>query len=191
MPAHESADRANRVDANLGELTAIGWRAIVLAMIALLLGYVAVAWVRMRGIRRAAPPKPVASPASPVDEAVLVGGRTAALTAIAERRLENLEVELAQTRAELNALRAALASLRGDFEQRSESMATQLKATQHVSPIYGDAMQMALAGEPVATISERCGIARAEAELVVALVHRREGEMQPEEGKGGDDGERY
>ena len=44
-----------------------------------------------------------------------------------------------------------------------------LRATQTVSPIYGDAMQMAAAGYDAAMIAERCGIARAEAELVVAL----------------------
>ena len=38
-----------------------------------------------------------------------------------------------------------------------------------MSPIYGDAMQLAVAGYDPALIAERCGIARAEAELVVAL----------------------
>jgi hypothetical protein len=44
-----------------------------------------------------------------------------------------------------------------------------MRASQTVSPIYGDAMQMAAAGYDPAMIAERCGIARAEAELVVAL----------------------
>jgi hypothetical protein len=192
MPAHEEADRANRMDANLlGELTAIGWRAFVLALIALLVIYALISWVRLRRVARL----PVAATASGADVAALDAAppaeREALLAAMVERqRLDNLEEDLARTRQELNALRAAFTALREDFEQRSESMSTHLKAAQHVSPIYGDAMQMALAGEEVATISERCGIARAEAELVVALVHRREGEMPAEEGvDGGGDGE--
>jgi hypothetical protein len=45
----------------------------------------------------------------------------------------------------------------------------QMKASHSVSPLYTDAMQMAMLGHDAGTISERCGIARAEAELVVAL----------------------
>jgi hypothetical protein len=49
-----------------------------------------------------------------------------------------------------------------------------LRAGQTVSPIYGDAMQMAVSGYDPAAIAERCGIARAEAELVVALAKSQE-----------------
>jgi hypothetical protein len=49
-----------------------------------------------------------------------------------------------------------------------------LQAAQAVSPIYGDAMQMAVAGYDPTVIAERCGIARAEAELVVALAKSQE-----------------
>lgn len=73
--------------------------------------------------------------------------------------------ELAQLREEVDALRGALAALREDMQEEF----THLRATQSVSPVYGDAMQLAVAGYDAAMIAERCGVARAEAELVVAL----------------------
>lgn len=76
-----------------------------------------------------------------------------------------LRQELAQVREELDSVRGELASLREDMKQELALM----RATQTVSPIYGDAMQMAMSGYDPGLIAERCGIARAEAELVVAL----------------------
>jgi hypothetical protein len=76
-----------------------------------------------------------------------------------------LEQELLQLRDEVDAIRGELAALRNDMRQELASM----RATQTVSPLYGDAMQLAAAGYDPAAIAERCGIARAEAELVVAL----------------------
>ena len=78
---------------------------------------------------------------------------------------QGLEQELAQLREEVDAIRGELAALRADMLQELAHM----RATQSVSPIYGDAMQMAASGYEPAMIAERCGIARAEAELVVAL----------------------
>lgn len=76
-----------------------------------------------------------------------------------------LEQELAQLRDEVDAIRGELAALRGDLQQE----VAHLHSAQSVSPIYGDAMQMASAGYDPVMIADRCGIARAEAELVVAL----------------------
>ena len=45
---------------------------------------------------------------------------------------------------------------------------------QMIAPQYSDAMQMALQHHDAATISQQCGISRAEAELVVALVRNRD-----------------
>jgi hypothetical protein len=78
--------------------------------------------------------------------------------------------EVSQLREELDAIRGELAALRADMLQEMAHM----RATQSVSPIYGDAMQMAAAGYEPAMIAERCGIARAEAELVVALAKSQE-----------------
>ncbi|MFH1660860.1 MAG: hypothetical protein FD131_1116 [Rhodocyclaceae bacterium] len=81
-----------------------------------------------------------------------------------------LEQELAQMRDEVDAIRGELAALRQDMHQEL----AHLRAGQTVSPIYGDAMQMAVSGYDPAAIAERCGIARAEAELVVALAKSQE-----------------
>lgn len=78
---------------------------------------------------------------------------------------EGLARELGQLRDEVDAMRGELAALREDMLQE----VAHLRAAQTVSPIYGDAVQMAAAGYDAAAIAERCGIARAEAELVVAL----------------------
>lgn len=84
---------------------------------------------------------------------------------LAQQPAEQLSTELMQLRDEVDALRGALAALR---EEMHEEL-SHLRATQSVSPIYGDAMQLAVAGYDAAAIAERCGIARAEAELVAAL----------------------
>lgn len=83
---------------------------------------------------------------------------------------QGLEQEVAQLRDEVDAIRGELAALRQDMLQEL----AHLQAAQAVSPIYGDAMQMAAAGYDPAMIAERCGIARAEAELVVALAKSQE-----------------
>ncbi len=80
-----------------------------------------------------------------------------------------LERHVYQLRGEVEALRAELHQIRE--EMRHET--SQLQAAQNVSPLYSDAMQMAIQGHDAEDISEHCGIARAEAELVVALVRSR------------------
>lgn len=82
----------------------------------------------------------------------------------------SLEQELTQLREEVDAIRGELAALRSDMHQELAS----LRASQSVSPIYGDAMQLAVSGYDAAAIAERCGIARAEADLVVALAKSQE-----------------
>lgn len=83
---------------------------------------------------------------------------------------QGLEQEILQLRDEVDAIRGELSALRQDMLHELAHM----RATQTVSPIYGDAMQMAAAGYEPAVIAERCGIARAEAELVVALAKSQE-----------------
>lgn len=78
---------------------------------------------------------------------------------------QGMEQELLQLREELDSVRGELAALRADMLQELALM----RAAQTVSPIYGDAMQMAMSGYDPGLIAERCGIARAEAELVVSL----------------------
>jgi hypothetical protein len=56
-------------------------------------------------------------------------------------------------------------------------------SAQGASPLYNDAMQMAIQGHDATTIAHHCGIARAEADLVVALArNRHEGSLEAETG---------
>jgi hypothetical protein len=84
---------------------------------------------------------------------------------------QGMEQEITQLREELDSIRGELAALRADMQQEIGVM----RASQTVSPIYGDAMQMAMSGYDPSLIAERCGIARAEAELVVSLAKSQNG----------------
>lgn len=114
-----------------------------------------------------------APPSPPVGEAEArtSGDWEAVPAGLADEVLRSgLEQELAQLREEVDAMRGELAALRSDMHQEMAS----LRASQTVSPIYGDAMQLAVSGYDAAAIAERCGIARAEADLVVALAKSQE-----------------
>jgi hypothetical protein len=91
----------------------------------------------------------------------------AVTTPVEEALYRALEQEVLQLRDEVDSIRGELAALREDMLHDLAHM----RAAQTVSPIYGDAMQMAAAGYDAVMIAERCGIARAEAELVIALAN--------------------
>ncbi len=76
-----------------------------------------------------------------------------------------VEAQFLQFQDELDATRGELAALRHELHKELSGV----RATQTVSPLYGDAMQMAIAGYDAESIAERCGISRGEADLVVAL----------------------
>ena len=161
---------------------ALGLREGVIALIALVAIYMIVMIVRLRrpapGEKKApdalvktpavpppeAEPQPVALP-EPEPEAPSEWERAAVAVPEDERLYRSLENEVFQLRDEVDAVRGELAALRSDMLHELAHMRT----SQTVSPVYGDAMQMAAAGYDPAMIAERCGIARAEAELVVAL----------------------
>lgn len=147
----------------------LGLREGVIGLIGLLAVYMGFVLLRMRrlhtpsGVRPAAP-TPVPAAPEAADEAWRSPG-------LAEEVLRRgLEQEVAMLRDEVDALRGELAALRDDLQHEL----AHLRAAQTVSPIYGDAMQLAAAGYDPAAIAERCGIARAEAELVVALAKSQE-----------------
>lgn len=165
---------------------AFGVREGVIALLALVALYIIVVLWRMRRLRRpplsqtvsepavsmsTAPVLPrseeeVAQPApepAPKPEPLAPPPSLSLSDAVSQR-------ELALLREEVDALRGELAALREDMQQEL----AHLRAAQTVSPIYGDAMQMAVSGYDAAAIAERCGIARAEADLVVALANSRE-----------------
>jgi len=143
---------------------------VLLVLVALYIAFVLLKFRRGRGAVATPPLEPVASdePADPRPEPVASYSETASHLA-SELLAEGLERELAQLREEVDTMRAELAALREDMQQEL----AHLRATQTVAPIYGDAMQMAAAGYDASMIAERCGIARAEAELVVALARSR------------------
>ena len=159
---------------------ALGLREGVIALIVLVAIYMIVMIVRLRRPepvekKVAAPvietppapppmPKPKPEP-MPEPEVPSEWERAAAAVPEEERLYRSLENEVFQLRDEVDAVRGELAALRSDMLHELAHM----RASQTVSPVYGDAMQVAAAGYDPAMIAERCGIARAEAELVVAL----------------------
>lgn len=172
----------------LGGIT-LGMREGVIVLITLVAVYMVFVLLRMRRLRKKPAPVAAAVPpqsrpgedipvlndveASPyIAEAVEVPNAesdqpwaqtSSDLSADILRR--GLELEVAQLRDEVDAIRGELAALRQDLQQE----VAHLHSAQAVSPVYGDAMQMAAAGYDPVMIADRCGIARAEAELVVAL----------------------
>ncbi len=172
---------------------AFGLREAVIALIGLVTLYMAIVLWRMRRLRgrKLAKETGIGGQVAPVlgadDEYDEAEGSAVKLSDAARRQAESaweeapagmadhllrsgLEQEIAMLRDEVDALRGELAALRKDMQQEM----AHLRASQSVSPIYGDAMQLAQAGYDPAAIAERCGIARAEAELVVALTKSQE-----------------
>lgn len=77
--------------------------------------------------------------------------------------------EVSALREEVDKLREGLAALREDL---LKDLST-LRAQQGVAAFYREAMQLAEAGRHAEEIADRCGIARAEADLVIALTQAR------------------
>lgn len=147
----------------------IGWRDALIAVIVLVAGYMLLVIARMRRLRARNAAVPEAARAEPAaaTEAPAEPGWEATQSHLAQDAfMRGIEAEMMQLRDEVDSLRGELAALREDLRHEIGH----LRATQTVSPIYNDAMQMAQLGHDAATIAERCGIARAEAELVLALV---------------------
>lgn len=169
---------------NLEDL-AIGWREALLGAIALLVLYVVFAFARLKRIRAVRPAAGGIAPTS-MESAAIPPALNEPVVSEApkanfdfpwneppppeeqgsDERIALLEKQLHQMRDDLAALRAELMVVREETKQRVE----RVQASQNVAPIYGDAMQLAMAGYDASAIAERCGVARAEAELVVALI---------------------
>lgn len=163
-----------------------GWREAVVVLIVLVGGYMGFLLLRMGRLRRKLDP-PAADVSAPgaavADTPPLPGtdpGEQEASLPVAPPAweeapqqlarspgAEGLEAEVLLLRDEVDALRGELAALRRELQAEI----AQRRAPQAVSPLYNDAMQMATAGHNAATIAEHCGISRAEADLVVALVN--------------------
>ncbi len=177
-------------------LAGLGWREGLIAIIALLALYVVVAFLRIRRLKRDALPLAVDRFAAQSATAAYAAMQEPELSegfaapdleapapveaafawnepppgAAGQQMLESLERDITQLRKEVGSLRAEILLLRE--EQRREL--AQARVPQNVSPLYSEAMQMAMRGQDAASISQQCGIARAEAELVVALVRNQD-----------------
>ncbi len=81
--------------------------------------------------------------------------------------IDALQRDVYQLRCEVDELRAEVLAAREDFRQAAKGTAPS------APPLYNDAMQMAIQGHDATAIAHRCGIARAEADLVVALARNR------------------
>jgi len=165
-------------------LANLSWREALIAVIAMLVLYVVVVFLRMRRLRYekkiisvaaqsavaayAAAHEPELPPDSPTEPDFPWNEPPPEIPG--QQLIDALERNLANLRSEMAELRAELAEVR---EELRREMA-QSRAAQNASPLYSDAMDMAMQGHDAATISEHCGIARAEAELVVSLVRNRE-----------------
>ncbi|HQR04433.1 MAG: DUF2802 domain-containing protein [Proteobacteria bacterium] len=88
-----------------------------------------------------------------------------------------LEAEIEGLRREVGSMRQEIESMRGSLSH--------LKTSGHVSPLYSEAMGFARQGLDAKSIAPRCGIAVAEAELIVALVRGESAQqLQGESGYG-------
>lgn len=85
--------------------------------------------------------------------------------------IDALQREVYQLRCEVDELRGEVLAAREDF--RRQLVQTEGAALEASSPVYNGAMQMAVQGHDATTIAHHCGIARAEADLVVALARSR------------------
>jgi hypothetical protein len=192
---------------NLDDL-ALGWREALIGAILLLVAYIFFVAGRLRRIKpaeEAAPPPsidPAATAAKPEDEAgdnspppETAPPQAVQATSVpdfpwneppeppgVDERIAAAFSQQNMLRLEISALKADLALMREEisaYRRIVDQQMERLQAAQHVAPIYGDAMQLAMAGHDAASIAERCGVARAEAELVVALIRNRDGTAEP------------
>lgn len=182
-------------------LSGFGWRECLMALIALLVIYMAVAYGRMRRLKRGdnvdSQVPPVFSPSSAVAayQAEQVPTPEAAQASAPEaksgfqfpwedaagenpfvKQIAALESEVEQLRREVGGLRAEVLVLR-EMSQRVLSMPKEEPkptVAQAIAPQYSEALQLALKDVDAAEISHQCGITRAEAELVAALVKNRD-----------------
>ncbi|WP_205230440.1 DUF2802 domain-containing protein [Azospira oryzae] len=171
----------------------MGWREAVVGIIALLGLYILFVLLRLKRLARrcqeAAAPAPKAPSLGEVgddgdDEAgdehpdpvysrpekpAFAWNEPPAKDFAEEQYYKAVQLELGQLREEVAVLRHEFATLREEMR----GQVGQIKASQNMSPLYSDAMQMAMLGHDAETIAERCGIARAEADLVVALARNQ------------------
>ena len=154
------------------EFSGFDWRDGVLLLAALAAIYLLFMLLRLVGLHRRSAARDEGRPAATVPEAPVWPAQwevtqqpTAAPAAdeapasFAEKLVDSrLDLELRQLREEVTSLRRELSELR---------------AARRVSPQYADAMTLARRGYDAQGIADECGIAVAEAELVLAMSRDR------------------
>lgn len=188
---------------NLDVLNNLGWREALIAVVVLLVLYVIVVYLRIRRLKRKATSLPttgdlaarsaVAAYAAVQDpHADSSEPNISTPVSLAEpsnsafpwneppgdlpdqRRIAALERDVTQLRKEVGSLRTEVYVLKEELKEALQREQAQAQVAQNVSPLYSDAMQMAMQGHDATTISQHCGISRGEAELVVALVRNQD-----------------
>lgn len=196
---------------DIEQLGSLGWREGLLAIIALLVLYIIVLFVRMRRLQRdlergtmlaekAAPTAAAAgsvpageasadlsadagvtSPNPPADTAPVICADTSPAKPDfawnepppeipGQALIDALQRDVYQLRGEIDDLRSEVLAARADFRRALAQAAEPVPAA---SPLYKDAMQLAVQGHDAPTIARHCAIARAEADLIVALARNR------------------
>ena len=175
---------------DLEGLANLSWREALIAIIVLLVLYVAIVYWRMRSLKRAASTSatPYAAHSAvaaynavqepeqpdPAESKEALGAAEFQFPwneppkseqGSGSELIEAMEREMAQLRKEVGGLRAEVLVLREELRRAAPKPGV----AQQISPQYSEAMQMATQGNDAGSISEYCGISRAEAELV-ALV---------------------
>lgn len=135
-----------------------GWRDVVLLALAAAGVYLAVTLLRLARVGR----KPVASAGH---DLTFISSTAAATTAgnLGPKDADSFAGHLASSalEGEVRQLRAEVAALRAEL--------TAMKTTRRVSPLYGEALDLAQRGFDARGIAAECGISVAEAELVLAM----------------------
>lgn len=170
-----------------------GWRTVVIWVVVILVVYVLVLLLRMMRLPGAAH-RPADTPSFEeirqsrlqpyLDEAASASARQGVpfvpeSTDLAwqepPQRFAEQQVQAALER-EVNALREEVDGLREAFSALREDMLKDLAALrsqQGVAAFYREAMSLAASGKSAEDIAAQCGIARAEADLVMALAQAR------------------
>ena len=178
-------------------LSNLGWREGLIAIIAVLVVYVMVVLLRMYRLRHkseaALAPLPMTAasalaaygavqqapedsmPSEPVPalgtpEYQFPWNEPPESTPERER-LDALEMKFSRLSRDVSALREEVVRLR-ELAKKQEAVTPPM--TQVIAPEYSEAMQLALQDHDAASIAQQCGISRAEADLVVALVRNRD-----------------
>ncbi len=142
------------------DFTAIGWREVIMIVVALAALYLAAALLRLGRLKRGGP-VPAVRPSEPTLAPVAQQATVAPQVADFGEQLFRSGIE-----AELQQLRSEVATLREELKL--------IKVARRVSPQYTEAMLLAQRGVDAASVAEQCGISVGEAELVLALSRNKQ-----------------